>query len=266
MKNQIRLLLILVLFLQIACNNSSKDENKNITSTDNKIDSLQAIIKQYPDSLLLKENLIQYYRDLNDYKKAIELVNKYIVEDTIEARLQHIKAVLLLENKDTIQSLRFFEKSIELQPNPEDYLYVANIFATQKDQESLSLTDSIIKNYSPYFLKEALLIKGIYFAGINDLKNALFFFDKALDVDFTFMEAYREKAKCYLQCKKYNEAIEILKKAITLKNSYEEGYYLLGQVYEKQNKKSEAIDAYQKALLYVPDYYEAAMALKRLGL
>jgi tetratricopeptide (TPR) repeat protein len=137
--------------LQIACNNSSNDENKNITLTDNKIDSLQANIKQYPDSLLLKENLIQYYRDLNDYNKAIELVNKYIVEDTIEARLQHIKAVLLLENKDTIQSLKFFEKSIELQPNPEDYLYVANIFATQKDQESLSLTDSIIKNYSPYF-------------------------------------------------------------------------------------------------------------------
>ncbi len=266
MKNKIRHVFFLLVLLQIACNNSSNEETKNIQSSDNKIDSLQAFIKKHPDSLILKENLIQYYRDLNEYNKAIELADKYIVEDSLEARLMHIKAVLLLENKDTIQALKFFEKSIELKSNPEDHLYVASIYAAQKNQECVSLTDSIIKNYSPNFLKESFLIKGIYYSGVNDIKKALFFFDKAIDVDFTFMEAYREKAKCFIQNKKYNEAIDILVKAVTLKNNFEEGYYLLGQAYEKQNKKSEAIDAYQKALLYAPDYYEPAMALKRLGL
>ena len=64
-----------IIFLFISCNN---EKAENTTPTASATDSLPAKekqlkddIKKYPDSMLIKESLIQYYEDNADYDKAL---------------------------------------------------------------------------------------------------------------------------------------------------------------------------------------------------
>ena len=96
------------------------------------------------------------------------------------------------------------------------------------------------------------------------LEDILTFFDKCLNMDYTYMLAYREKGIALYDQEKYTDAVTVLDKAVTLQNNFDEGYYWLGRCLEKLNKPTDAIEEYKMAVLYAPDYIEARAALERL--
>ena len=112
--------------------------------------------------------------------------------------------------------------------------------------------------------KEALFIKGFYYNYTNEKYKAIGFFDQCINLSFTFMEAYREKAIALYDLKKYNEALNVLDKALLIQNNYDEGYFYKGKTLEKLNRNNDAIDSYQRALMYDPEYIEAKKAITRL--
>ena len=84
-------------------------------------------------------------------------------------------------------------------------------------------------------------------------------------MNYTFMDAYREKALALYDQGNYKGALAVLDKAVTLQNNFEEGYFYRGRCLEKLNRLNEAIESYQMALLYGPGYIEAKEALAKLG-
>ena len=221
-------------------------------------------IKQFPDSLILKENLIQLYRDSGNYKKALSALDDFIKSDSSNGRFWNMKAILLFENGDTLNSIHAFEKEFEFLSSPTDSLSLATLYAETKNEKANHIADALIKNYSLKYEKEATFIKGLYESYQSNYVKAISFFDKCISIDYTFMEAYREKSICLMNLKKYEDATNTLIKAVTLKNNFDEGYYYLGQCYEKTNQIEKAKDSYQKALLYSPDFTDAKEALDKL--
>jgi len=250
----------------MACNNNNKTQEASTPQQDSiSIEQKQQDIEAHPDSIILKENLIQEYREKGNYSKALMLVNSYLQTDSLNARLWSIKATLHFENNDTIQSINAYEAALQLAPTTSDMIALGILYAVTQNIQSLSLADAIIKKDKLKAERQALFIKGLYHSSIGEKKEANAYFNQCIQLSYTFMEAYREKALCLMDMKAYDQAIYTLTKAVTIQNNYEEGYYYLGQCYEMMNKKSNAIDAYQKALLYSPDYVEAEEALSRLS-
>jgi tetratricopeptide (TPR) repeat protein len=258
-----KLPLIAIAFLFLSCNNNSpKTVNKNEKFSQEQ--QLMNAIKMHPDSMLLKENLIQFYRDSGNYSKAIEQTNEFISKDSLNDRLWEIKGTLHFENNDTSLAIISLENTLTLKPSLNKLIFLGTLLAETKQKTALEIADSILLNYKENAQKEALFIKGTYFSSLGDYIKAIDYFDQCIKVSYTFMEAYREKSLCLMNQKKYNEAIFTLTKAITIKNNYQEGYYYLGQAYEKNKNIEEAIAAYQKALLYDPNDEAAANALNQL--
>ena len=112
--------------------------------------------------------------------------------------------------------------------------------------------------------KEAYFIKGLYYSYNNEKEKAIPFFDKCININYTFMDAYLEKGIALYDLKKYSEAATVLQKAVMVQNNYDKGYYYLGRCFEKLNNKEDAIEAYKMALLYDPNYVEAQDALGKL--
>lgn len=229
-------------------------------------EKLKADVKKYPDSLLLLENLVQYYREGGNYGEALTTVNHALQKDSGVARLWDIKAILSYENGDTATAITAFEKAISLFPEPVYVISLGTLYAQTKNENALVMADALLVGNKAKANREAYFIKGLYYSAINQKEKAISFFDKSLDTDYGFMEAYREKAMALSDLKKYPEALQVLKKAVTLNNRYEEGYYYMGLTYEKLGKKDEAIESYETALIYAPDYVEAKDALARLGI
>jgi tetratricopeptide (TPR) repeat protein len=252
----------------ISCNNGDHQNGKAekpAESTDSREKILQDSILKFPDSLLIKEKLIQYYSDESDLDKAIAFAGKELLKDSLNDRLWDIKGNLQYENEDTLGSIKSYEVALQINPIPKYVILLGSLYAQTKNKKALEVADFLIHSKIPKTETEAFFIKGLYYNYAGEKMKAISFFDKCLNLDYNYMFAYREKGIALYDMGRYEDAVTVLDKAVTLQNNFDEGYYWLGRCLEKLNKPGDAIEEYKTALLYTPDYVEAKEALTRLG-
>jgi tetratricopeptide (TPR) repeat protein len=247
----------------MACNNT--DTNSGNAALPEQEKQLRDAIDQRPDSLLLKENLIQYFRENSNYGQAIAETEKAIQQDTSNARMWDIKAPLHFLNKDTANAIQSFEKAIAIDPQPVYQISLGLIYAQTRNEKALTQANALLANPLAKAGKQAEFIKGFYYSYMNNCEKAIPYFDTCLAIDYTYTDAYKEKAICLYHLAQYKEAVQSLEKAVALQSTYDEAYYWLGRCYEKLNQPKEAIMNYQAAIQIDPDYAEAKDALGRLG-
>ena len=257
------IILCCFILLITSCNNTS-DENSKVPAPPNTEQALKQVIAQFPDSLTLVQNLIEFYRVNGDYDSALNLTDAQIKKDSGNAFLWNMKATLHFQNDDTINAIRSLEQAIYIYPLPEYLVALGTIFAEIKNPRSLIIADSLLKADKEKSGKDAMFIKGLYYSYNNDKQKAINYFDSSLAMDFTYMFAYREKAIALYDLGKYQEALSVLRKAVTLQNNFDEGYYWMGRIYEKLGKKQDAIQSFQTALLYDKNFIEARQSLDSL--
>ena len=263
MKKIIHLLVLLILMAGIGCNSNEEKTAKQLPEINSKED-LKNLIKQYPDSLLLVQNLIEKYREDAAYDSAIALTDMEIKKDSDNAYLWNMKATLHFENNDTVDAINSLEHAVNFYPLPEYLVALGTVYAEVKNEKAINIANGLLKVNRIKWGKDAMFLKGLYYNYSNDKKKAISYFDSSLQMDFTYMFAYREKAIALYDLGKYEEALTTLKRAVTIQNNFDEGYYWMGKCYEKLHKPDDAIQSYQNALLYDKNFIEAREALERL--
>lgn len=137
---------------------------------------------------------------------------------------------------------------------------------------------------------------GLSFLSKDDCEKALPYFEKSVDADSTYADAWAQSGFCNEKLGKHNEALEASKKAVNLRPSAEsyfniglasfylkqyrdaadayrqaikldpynafDAYYALGLVYRDWGRPEEEIQAYKQAIRLKPDY---TSAYERLG-
>ena len=253
---------LILIFFQF-CNTKKDAEPQNKTELSQE-DLLKNAIKQYPDSLKLIENLSAYYLDVQNYDAALAQINSAIGKDSNNAQLRDYQSIIYAAKGDTMEAIKSLENAITILPDPQYVIGLGALYAQTKNPLALTMADALLMADKAAAQKEAYFIKGIYYSYINEKEKAISFFDKAISIQYTFMDAYLEKGIALYDLKKYSEAATVLEKAVTIQNNFDRGYYYLGRCFEKLNKKNEAIEAYQMALQYDPNYLEAKDALGKL--
>jgi tetratricopeptide (TPR) repeat protein len=247
----------------ISCNDNSKDQVQPAVQKNSK-ESLKNAIREFPDSPLLVQNLIELYRDEGSYDSALALTDHQIKKDSNNAYLWNMKATLHFENNDTLNAINALEHAADIYPLPEYLVALGTIYAEVKNPKSLIIANGLLKVNRVKSGADAMFIKGLYYSYTNDKPKAINYFDSSLRLDFAYMFSYREKAIALYDLGKYREALEVLKRAVTVQNNFDEGYYWMGQCYEKLGNKDDAIQSYQRALLYDKNFTEATEALNKL--
>jgi tetratricopeptide (TPR) repeat protein len=263
---KLRWLAALLLVMAAACNDTkTKEPATNAATTPDEV--LKKNIALYPDSLKLRDSLINYYANNANYEAALAATDAVLKKDSSIAYFWDMKAKLHGMVDDTAKAIHALERAADLNPLPEYLMSLGYLYADTKNEKALVIGDALIVANKANAQKEALLIKGIYYSKTGNKQKAVTLFNDAIKLDYTFMFAYREKAIALYDLGQYNEAIAVLEKATTLRNSFDEGYYWLGKCNEKLGKVAEAVEYYQLALTYANgDYLEAKDALERLGI
>ncbi|HEY5390978.1 MAG TPA: tetratricopeptide repeat protein, partial [Hanamia sp.] len=161
-------------------------------------------------------------------------------------------------------AINSLKHAIAIYPLPDYLVALATVYAETRNEKCLTIANELITSNKSKYGRDAYFIKGLYYNYIGQPQKAIPLLDSCLNLDFTYMYAYREKAIALYQMAKYQDAITVLKRAVTIQNNFDEGYYWMGRCYEKLNKKSDAIESYQNALLYDKNYVEARDALQKL--
>lgn len=123
----------------------------------------------------------------------------------------------------------------------------------------------------------------IYYNYKKDPEKALFYFQKALEIDQTYKQAYNYLAKILMEKGKKKEAVEILNKSINLGLEDETTYFNLGVIYmqedynvkdndnmqSKVDKLEEAVSLFNKVLAINPNklaaYYNIGLIFIKLN-
>ncbi len=263
MKQVLTIFLSTILFF--ACNNATQEQPVTQQQMPVQEKEMKDAIAKYPDSMQLREKLMQYYYVNGNIDLALTETTNAILKDTNNPTLWDKKAQLYIEKGDTTNAINAYEKAIEIFPDPEYIMSAGWLYAQTKNPNALVMADALLMGKNARADKEANLIKGLFYSATGNKQKAISFFDNCLALDYTYMNAYREKAIVQYDMAKYEEAVKTLTKAVTLQNKFDEGYYWLGRCFEKLNNTNDAIESYKNALLYNPDYMEAKDALGKLG-
>lgn len=225
--------------------------------------AMQEAIRLFPDSPLLRENLIQFYRDSGYYDKALRETFESLKKDSLQPRWWYIAATLYCEKGDTSEAIATLKKNPNLSLDKMSTVLLSTLLAYRKDSLSLAFSDNLMTSLMDA-AKEGYFIKGLYYFKTGQLNTALHMLDSCLLQSYTFMDAYREKALVLGTMNKWVQAADVMNKAVTVQNNYAEGHYLLGYCLEKTGNTDEATDAYETALRYDPTFAEAREALQRM--
>src|SRR5580692_2217838 len=139
-----------------SCHNTQDDDNNNNVVAPDQEKQMKDLVAQYPDSLLLKENLIEYYRENGDYDKALGETEESIKKDSLNGRLWDIKATLYFENEDTINAIKSFERAVALKPDPQYIMSLGSLYAQTKNSMALTIADDLVKDPKSDAQKESL--------------------------------------------------------------------------------------------------------------
>jgi type IV pilus biogenesis/stability protein PilW len=93
---------------------------------------------------------------------------------------------------------------------------------------------------------------GILYQEIGDLNKALEAYQKAIEINPRYEKTLNNLGILFLLTNRYNEAIEAFRKAIAINPTNIESYINLGILFRKQGQTDKAIESYQEALALDP--------------
>ena len=232
---------------------------------DSAIVFLQDALKFIPNSIPLQLNLAQSYASQQKTDEALNVCNHIIQQQPNQLDALEMKANLLEAKNDTTGSIKTLEQAYRFAFFDEEFCYnLAFKYAQSKNPKALTLCDSLLHAGTINNKAEPFYFKGVYYANINDLTRAIDFFNKAIQHDYTFLDAYMDKGKILYEQKKYNEALKVYQLVLSVSSTYADGYYWLGKCQEALGQKEEARLNYQRAYGLDKSLVEAKEAADRL--
>ena len=210
--------------------------------------------------------LVNALDSLGKYDAALAQVDSMIKRDSLNNGLWFAKGQLYESLKDTAGAISSYEKAVSIYASVESQLSLANLLAETKNKRSLAICNAVQRVAMDKETEAHCdFIAGVYYARIGEGAKALSLFDRCINNNYTYMEAYMEKGFIFYDQKKHKEAIEVFDRAITINNQYADAYYWKAKTYEASGDKQEAITNYQRSLGLDKTLKEARVALKRLG-
>ena len=138
---------------------------------------------------------------------------------------------------------------------------ILSLFKTKNFLNAKIKIENLIKTYPNDMFLENMY--GVFLLNCNNLKDAIFAFNKLIKKYPNNAVAYYNLGLCYEKEKLYDEAREHLLFAIDLNNDYFEAFNVLGIVHAKTFKKDYAIKCLEKAFEINPDYIPAIKNLAK---
>jgi tetratricopeptide (TPR) repeat protein len=225
---------------------------------ENAITFFNAFAKNFPNNLKVKERLGFCYEQTGKLDNALLEYDAILLADPDDFITYNAKAFLLQQTNNNAEAIKNFEKSFAILPNVMAGKELASMYAESKNARALLICDALLKVDSSDATKlEPYYYKGRYYKNIGNTVQALLFFDKCIQLDYTFAYPYLDKGEILLQNKNYKEAINTLVLAKQVDNKNAEPYFTTAKCYIGLGEKSKAILELERAKALDKEYTNA---------
>lgn len=250
---------------------SCKDEADTaapISNADPVLAALENDIRQYPDSVMLVDRIIDTLSNRQQYEAAAMWCDTLINRDSVT------NFIYQLVKADIFRSAKMYDKAIPayekyLQQKPEEstvFLSLANTMAEAGDDRTLAFCNQVWFRFpTPETRTGLCYIKGIYHNTKKEYTEARRWMDSTIRYDYGFVEAYMEKGYAWFDEGNFIESAATFSKLTEVSPKYAYGWYWLAKSYDTLNRKDKAIEAYQRVLLIDASFTEATEAIEKIS-
>lgn len=192
---------------------------------------------------------------------SLLLLEKY--PDSVD--LINIVAISKLQTGDTGKSIQLLSQSLGLKlEQPEVESQLGFLLAAIKSEQALLIATRMTHSEKALDAAKGHYIKGLFYANTGNDREAIKSFDSSIITNFTFTDAYIEKAISLYHSREINKAIDALSKAMDLDSKNPDVYYWLGLCLEEKKENEKAAAYYQETLRLAPDHEGAISSLNNL--
>jgi len=188
----------------------------------------------------------------------------------ISALISFLTGLIDYSNKDYETAIECFDKALENMSVPSPYIYYyrgnANYWV-KNIQRAIQDYDKSIQ-INPQFA-EAYFNRGATYSDLGDYQSAIQDFDKVIQINPQDAEAYYNRGTTYANLGDYQRAIQDVDKAIQINPQFAEAYLTRGVSYAYLGDYQHAIQDFDKVIQINPQfaeaYYNRGIVYQRLG-
>ena len=234
-------------------------------STDSAIVFLQEANRKLPNSIALQVGLARGYQLKGKTAEAMAIADRILTQFPNQLDALLLRSELLKASNRNPEALATLEKAYAYAPFDAELTHtLAFEYAEAKNPKALSLADSLIAMDIRQEHAEPYYFKGVYYSNTGNTTEALRQFDRAIQQDYYFINAYVNKSIIYYEQKNYPGALKTLQLASTVAPTEATVYYWLGKTKEALGNKTEAKLDYQRAFGLDKTLTEAKEAAEKL--
>ncbi len=211
------------------------------------------IIRKYPTNFLALNSLGVEYMMKGNHDKAIEYFNKATSIAPFNYKGFYNRALLHLKNNNPKKAIDDLNKVLSMYDYNKAYVARASAYYTLMDYNK-ARTDAKTILYKEPRNSKAYFILGNCDNDQNDLKNAIHFYNRAIEIENENADYYFKRSIAFGKMQKFNDCIIDLETVLRLNPDYIEAYYWRGVA--KVNLKQNPCDDFKRAAEnnYAPAY------------
>ena len=233
-------------------------------SADSAIRFLKSAIPIFPTNVELRYCLAEAYLAGKMPDSALAIHNSILQSDSTNKFYLERKAVLLMKLDKKDEAIKTLEKLYDA-GNKYVGADLAFLFAEAKNPKVLAIADEMIKADTAEEHAEPYYFKGVYYYNVGNKTKAIELFNRAIQNDKNFTDAWIEKGKTQFELNQMDKAKSTFEKIIEISPDNADAFYWLGKCAEAAGNKEEAKLNYQKAYALDKTLTEAKEAASRIN-
>jgi tetratricopeptide (TPR) repeat protein len=198
------------------------------------IEVLKTATRKFPNRLSTLLKLSEFQLIVRKHGDALETLNQVLLRDPQNAEAYFMSGRVALDKADTLNAIASMKKSVQLNAdNVDAWIFLGRIYSTKNNPQAIQ------------------------------------YFDNALRVDSTSLEAREFKAAFYKRQGQFDQAFSIYRDIITRNPDYANAYFDMGMIYLEQDSLDKAYAHFDLAtktdVLFVDAFYYRGLSSELKG-
>ncbi len=222
-------------------------------------------IKLDPQNLECLSRLTELYIAIQNYDRALVLVNKILDINSSDAQAYFMKGIIVRDKyRDTTLALQYFQNAVDIKQDYIDALDMLGVLLAARG-------DTLAKYYYLRILEQQprrddIYYKlGVYYMDRGETNRALEAYDKCVQINPKNANAYYSMGYMFINFNDYNKAKEYFSKSILWGENNYRAHYARGYCFEMQGDLINAKKDYTKSIEMLNMYRPAQEALARIN-